>query len=186
MDQSKIGTFIAALRGEHGLTQKELAQMLHISDKTVSKWETGRGLPDVSLMPPLCDVLGISINELLSAERLDETRYRAKAEENMVTLLRRRSMGKKLLRIVCSMLLFAASFAVIVLTAGKILPVESMPVAVFCNCLLLVANLAAWTIYGVLRKWGGVYVVLTALLDMAFIGVTLWLLGILTVVFSVR
>lgn len=186
MDQSKIGKFIAALRAEQKLTQKELAQRLNISDKTVSKWETGRGLPEVSLMPPLCDALGISINELLSGERLDESDYRAKAEENMVALLLRRSMGKKLLRIACSMLLVLASFAVILLAAGKILPVESMPAAAFCNCLLLVANLAAWTVYGILRKWGGVYVVLTALLDVAFIGITLWLLGMLAVIFSVR
>lgn len=186
MDQSQIGTFIAALRAEQKLTQKELAEKLHISDKTVSKWETGRGLPDVSLMLPLCEALGISINELLTGERLDESSYRAKAEENMVTLLQKRSIGKKLLRIACSLLLFLTSFAVIVLAAGKILPVESMPAAAFGNCLLLVANLAAWTVYGILRKWGGIYVALTALLDVAFIGITLWLLGMLAVIFSVR
>ena len=71
MDQSKIGKFIAALRTERGLTQRELAQKLHISDKTVSKWENSRGLPDASLMLPLCETLGISVNELLSGERLD-------------------------------------------------------------------------------------------------------------------
>lgn len=60
MDQSQIGTFIAALRAEQKLTQKELAEKLHISDKTVSKWETGRGLPDVSLTA-LLDVAFIGI-----------------------------------------------------------------------------------------------------------------------------
>ena len=66
MDQIKIGRFIAKMRKEKPYTQRQLADMLGISDKTVSKWETGNGLPDVSLMMPLCDLLQISVNELLS------------------------------------------------------------------------------------------------------------------------
>lgn len=87
MDQTKIGRFLAACRKEKDLTQRQLAELLHVSDKTVSKWETGKGLPEAQLMLPLCEALGISVNELLSGERLTETEYQRKAEENMVNLI---------------------------------------------------------------------------------------------------
>ena len=87
MDQIKIGRFLAACRKEKDLTQRQLAELLHVSDKTVSKWETGKGLPEAQLMLPLCEALGISVNELLSGERLTETEYQRKAEENMGNLV---------------------------------------------------------------------------------------------------
>ena len=65
MDKEKIGRFICALRKEQGLTQKELAERLHVSDRTVSKWERGAGLPDISILPALADSLGIALDELL-------------------------------------------------------------------------------------------------------------------------
>ena len=71
MDQTRIGTFIAVLRKEKGLTQKELAEQIGISDKTVSKWETGNGMPDIAYLSPLCEVLDINVNELLSGEKPD-------------------------------------------------------------------------------------------------------------------
>lgn len=62
MEQVKIGKFIQEMRKEQSLTQRELAEKLNISDKTVSKWETGNGLPEVALMLPLCELLHISVN----------------------------------------------------------------------------------------------------------------------------
>lgn len=64
MDQKRIGAFIAQCRKEKNLTQMQLAERLEITSQAVSKWENGRGMPDVSLLQPLCDVLGISLNEL--------------------------------------------------------------------------------------------------------------------------
>lgn len=75
MDQTRIGTFIAVLRKEKGLTQKELAEQIGISDKTVSKWETGNGMPDIAYLSPLCEVLDINVNELLSGEKLPSEEY---------------------------------------------------------------------------------------------------------------
>ena len=69
MDSKKTGVLISTLRKEKGMTQKELADLLHVSDRTVSKWERGAGFPDVSLMMKLADTLGISVNELLQGER---------------------------------------------------------------------------------------------------------------------
>ena len=68
MDQTKIGKFIASQRKEHGLTQSQLAEKLGITDKAVSKWETGKSLPDLSLFTPLCSLLDITLNELLLGE----------------------------------------------------------------------------------------------------------------------
>ena len=79
---------IAARRKSAGMTQAGLAEMLGYSDKTISKWETGRGIPDTAIMNELCQVLGISINELLSGEKLSVDNYNGKAEENMVNLLK--------------------------------------------------------------------------------------------------
>ena len=94
MDQIKIGRFIAERRKEKGLTQKELAERLSISDKTVSKWERGSGLPEVSLMMPLCLELGITVNELLSAKRLSSSEYQNNAEENIVKLIKEKEETK--------------------------------------------------------------------------------------------
>ncbi len=87
MDIEKTGKFIAQKRKEKSLTQQELADILGISNKTVSKWECGNGLPEVSLMLPLCEALGITVNELLSGESLPAT-YLEKAEENLLGLIR--------------------------------------------------------------------------------------------------
>lgn len=95
MDQIKIGRFISAIRKEQNFTQRQLAEKLNISDKTVSKWECGNGLPEVSLMLPLCDALKINVNELLSGERLSDDNYHEKAEENVMDLIREKEESKK-------------------------------------------------------------------------------------------
>ena len=88
MEQIKIGKFIAEMRKEKNLTQKQLAEKLNISDKAVSKWECGKSMPDNSTLLGLCEVLGINVNELLSGERLSLEDYHGKAEENMVNLIK--------------------------------------------------------------------------------------------------
>ncbi|MBQ1446488.1 MAG: helix-turn-helix transcriptional regulator [Solobacterium sp.] len=88
MDQIRTGQFIAEQRKKQSLTQRQLADRLGISDKTISKWETGNGLPEVSLMVPLCNELGITVNELLSGERIPEAGYKDKAEDNIVALMK--------------------------------------------------------------------------------------------------
>ena len=95
MDQIKIGRFIADERKRKGYTQKQLSEKLGISDKTISKWERGNGFPEVSLLLPLCDELEITVNELLSGERVSEEDYRKKAEVNMVNLVREAQESKK-------------------------------------------------------------------------------------------
>ena len=95
MNQIKIGKFIADERKRKGYTQKQLSEKLEISDKTISKWERGNGFPEVSLLLPLCNELEITVNELLSGERVSEEDYLKKAEENMVNLVREAQESKK-------------------------------------------------------------------------------------------
>ena len=80
MDHQKIGCFIAALRREKGWTQRELATRLGVTDKAVSRWETGKGLPDISLLRPLSEALGVSVNELLSGEAITPGQELAKSD----------------------------------------------------------------------------------------------------------
>lgn len=95
MDQIKIGKFIAESRKAGNLTQRQLADALSISDKTVSKWECGKGLPEASLMLPLCEALDITVNDLLSGEKVFPTEYQKKAEENMMDLMKENEENKK-------------------------------------------------------------------------------------------
>ena len=97
MDLNIIGGFIKQERKAKGLTQVELAKILNVSEKTISKWECGNGFPDTSLMLPLCEALGVSANELLSGKRLDDGEYKTNAEENIVKLKAEQEMSTKLL-----------------------------------------------------------------------------------------
>lgn len=95
MNQIKIGRFIAEMRKNQNLTQSEFANLLGISNKTVSKWECGNGMPEVSLMLPVCELLKISLNELFSGEKLTDADYKVKAEENMMKLVEEAERMKK-------------------------------------------------------------------------------------------
>ena len=93
MDQKKIGAFIAQCRKEKNLTQMQLAELLEITNQAVSKWENGRGMPDMTLLQPLCDVLGISLNELFSGEHISAEEYKGKAEENISKLFKEKQIA---------------------------------------------------------------------------------------------
>ena len=119
MDQIKVGKFIAETRKSQGLTQRQLADVLSISDKTVSKWECGKGLPEVSLMLPLCGALNITVNDLLSGGRVSEADYRKKEEENMMNLIIENQENKKrmALSIVCGVITIIAVCSLIVIAS---------------------------------------------------------------------
>lgn len=120
MEAKKIGAFIAAQRKELQMTQKQLGQELGISDKTVSKWECGNGLPDISIMLSLCSLLQINVNELLSGERLTQDTYHRKAEENMMNLMQDYENEKKgtVRQIVMGVVWIVSLIAVLFLPAG--------------------------------------------------------------------
>lgn len=86
MDYKKIGNFIVCQRKIKNLTQAKLAEKLFVSEKTISKWENGKGLPDTSVLPKLCEILGVSVNELLNGEKIANENYENKAEEKLLEL----------------------------------------------------------------------------------------------------
>lgn len=88
MDSIKVGRYIAERRKALGMTQKELARKLDVSDKAISKWECGNGLPDITRVKDLCSALNINVNELLSGEALSDSEYSLKAEENIMALIK--------------------------------------------------------------------------------------------------
>ncbi len=87
MNQEVIGKFIADCRKRKKITQSELAEKLGITDRAISNWENGKNMPDLSLFKPLCEILDITINELLSGERLSKENYQEKLEENIVNTI---------------------------------------------------------------------------------------------------
>lgn len=90
MNQVEIGKFIAGCRKEKGLTQVQLAEKLNITNRAVSKWETGKSMPDSSIMLELCEILGITVNELLSGERIEmNSNYEEKVSENLIEFKRK-------------------------------------------------------------------------------------------------
>ncbi len=87
MNQEKIGKFIAENRKIKHITQAELAEKLGVTDRAISNWENGKNMPDLSLFKPLCDILGITINELMSGEKIDNKEYNEKLEENFINTI---------------------------------------------------------------------------------------------------
>ena len=115
MDQKKIGKYIADKRKTLGLTQLQLAEKLNMSDKSVSKWERGVCLPDVSVYTKLCDTLGISLNEFLAGEDLTEKEIISKSEETIINIAtdskKSRQRGNLLIvLVIVAALLFFAMF----------------------------------------------------------------------------
>ena len=98
MNQEKIGKFIAQRRKGQNLTQEQLAEKLGITYKAVSKWECGKGLPDASIMMELCEILKITVNDLLSGEKINDKDYMLKAEENFICLKKK---VDKVIRVLC-------------------------------------------------------------------------------------
>ena len=119
MDQVKIGKFIAERRKNENLTQAQLAEKLNITDRAVSKWENGRSLPDPSIMPELCGILHITINDLFSGEVVSMDKYNEQMEKNLLELARQKEEAdRRLLRIeivlgILSMLILLAPMAAV-------------------------------------------------------------------------
>lgn len=116
MDLKKIGAYISGKRKALGLTQRELAEKLGMSDKSVSKWERGVCLPDVSVYRELCDILGITLNEFFAGEDLDAQSLPHRAEENLISVSKDgKSRRKKLKRIIAALAAAALLLGVVLI-----------------------------------------------------------------------
>ncbi len=116
MDQIKIGRFIAERRKNVNLTQMQLAEKLGITDRAVSKWETGRAMPDSSIMLELCGILEITVNDLLSGEVISMDNYNKELESNLLEMIKQKELADKrllmmeiVIGVICILPLFAAA-----------------------------------------------------------------------------
>lgn len=143
MNPEKIGKFITRERKNKNYTQKQLADILHVSDRTISKWECGKGFPEVTLLLPLCNELDITVNELLSGERLEKGEYMEKAEENMIGFVQEKEENKIKLQLVglmgfVSILSFVTLLIVVCLYTEIIsVPLKILLTLIACICFSL-------------------------------------------------
>ena len=162
MDYKATGKFIAKLRCERNWTQKELAQRLGVTDKAVSRWETGRGFPDVSLLPVLSETFSVSINELLLGDCTTAEDAQSTADTMLVRLLHD---SKKKLRMLSLIVLF--SLGGVLLLFSSLMGYDSSWVSIF-------------SIFGLLVILSAVFVLLKNNLPRAIISVLL----LITLAFS--
>lgn len=137
MDQVKIGKFIAGCRKGQGLTQMQLAEKLGITDRAVSKWENGKAMPDSSIMLELCDVLGISVNDLLCGEVVTMDQYNKEMEKNLLEMVRQKEESDKRL---LSLEIVIGVVSVVYLMA-MILIASLLPMADWVRLLLIAGGL---------------------------------------------
>ena len=127
MNQIKIGKFIAKIRKDKNLTQKQLAEKLGITDRAISKWENGKSMPDLSLLKPICDILDISVNELLSGEYIEKKEENL--EDNFVKAINYSNKKNKIYEIV--FLLFILFFGMIMLVMSMSLFSSPIPFTIW-------------------------------------------------------
>ena len=125
MDQLKIGRFIAERRKSKSLTQMQLAEKLSITDRAVSKWETGKSLPDSSIMLQLCDILEITVNDLLSGEVLVMENYNKELEKNLLEMIKEKeSNDKRMLKFEVVIGVLSIIVLLIPIFLAALLPIE--------------------------------------------------------------
>lgn len=146
MEQIKIGKFIASCRKEQGMTQAVLAEKLGISDRAVSKWETGKSMPDSGIMLELCELLKINVNELLSGEHITMEDYNAKSEKVIIGLKsENEKYAERLLRSEAYIVVVGVVASLAMIIAGTIIALkngENDPLAVVLivsGCVIVVA-----------------------------------------------
>ena len=134
MDQIKIGKFIAECRKKNNLTQMQLAEKLNITDRAISKWENGKGMPDSSIMLDLCNELKISVNELLSGEMIEMDNYNEMAEKTLIEMAKKEELqNKRLMTSMWTLLITSVIFYLgIILLAVNILEEGSLLGTVIC------------------------------------------------------
>lgn len=146
MNQERIGKYIRDCRKEQGFTQEYIAEKLEISDRAVSKWERGINMPDASLMLNLSKLLGITVNELLSGEKIETEKYNEKAEERFLEMAKREEYkNKKLMIAIWTILITSGIFYVSILLIASIILKEGIVLGtIICSSTTIVV--IAWFI----------------------------------------
>lgn len=126
MDQVKIGRFIAQCRKEKNMTQAQLAEKLNITDRAISKWETGKGMPDSSIMLELCAELDITVNELLSGEMIEMSNYDKIAEENLLEFKRREEDSAKKMLLLENVIGYMSTITFLIMIFVSLFAIENI------------------------------------------------------------
>ena len=125
MNQVKIGKFIAECRKKEKLTQVQLAEKLNITDRAISKWETVKAMPDSSIMLELCDILKITVNDLLSGEVVAMDNYNKELENNLLEMIKQKEEAdKRLLKLEIVMGIIAVLPLIVAVVIASIVPME--------------------------------------------------------------
>ena len=133
MEQVKIGKFIADCRKELNMTQLQVAGKLGVTNRAVSKWETGKSMPDASIMLELCEILGISVNELLCGQRLSEIEEKKESEQNALTMVGAKKELENL-KILAEVLIFAGIIISTTLTAVLAVTITQKIITIVLGC----------------------------------------------------
>lgn len=156
MDQVKIGKFIADRRKRANLTQMQLAEKLGITDRAISKWETGKALPDSSIMLELCDLLGITVNDLLSGEVIVVDNYNKEMENNLLELVKQKEKTDKwLLSLEVVIGVICVAIMLVLILIASLAPMEDwlritlivigmLPLLIACPFLLRIEQVAGY------------------------------------------
>ncbi|MBR3374865.1 MAG: helix-turn-helix transcriptional regulator [Firmicutes bacterium] len=133
MDQQKIGTFISECRKEKGLTQAQFAEKLGVSDKSVSRWENGRTMPDMSLYEDICGILGVQVSELLYARRMEDQENITQGERSALGIFKTRS-ALETFGIFTEILIFVGIIITITLTRVLAETPSQIVITMICGC----------------------------------------------------
>lgn len=167
MDQQKIGRFIAECRKKQGLTQMQLAEKLNITDRAVSKWETGRSLPDSALMMELCEILNITLIDLFSGEVISVDNYNEKLEKNLLEMVKQKEESdRRMLHIEIAMGIICVLIMLVLTAIASFVQMEewlrillivigTIPLLLACPFMLRIEQTAG---YYKCKKCGHVYV----------------------------
>lgn len=155
MDQIKTGRFIASCRKEQGMTQASLAEKLGISDRAVSKWETGKSMPDSGIMLELCDLLKINVNELLSGEKIMTAAYDRRAEENLLALKKElEEKNRQMLRMECMIALPTVIAGILIVLVASLLDLSDWLRMALIAFVLVMITAVAFITAGIEQKAG--------------------------------
>ena len=133
MDQIKIGRFIAVCRKEQNLTQLQLADKLGITDRAVSKWETGKAMPDSSVMLSLCEILKISVNDLLCGEVVTMENNKKELENNLLEMIRQKEESdKRLLAMEWVVAILSVIVLLVPIAIASLVPMEESTQLILC------------------------------------------------------
>lgn len=133
MNQQKIGVFICSCRKEKELTQVQLAEILGVSDKSISRWENGKTMPDISLYEPLCEALDIQISELLYAKRMTDGEKTEKGEKSALNIFKTKSQLETF-GILTEILIIIGIIITVTLTKMLAVTTAQMIITIICGC----------------------------------------------------